>query len=286
MSINPDLCVRDGLCARVCGKVFAPGAKGEPPVVAHEDSCNSCGHCVLMCPTGAISVTGCFPETIHQAEAAQMPGYEQTRELIVTRRSIRNFLPKPVGKETLEKVIECARYAPSAKNSQSTRFTVIEDNTRLRSISEATARWLGGVSRKLSNPLWRTLYRLAGERDVDEIKRWVGQFARMEEKTRSGSDAILFNAPALILFHADRRTRFASENASLAAGNAMLGAHSLGLGAFYAGYVVTACSRDKAVRDLIPLAKEPKGLRRPRPRLALPLLPRWIERNPSGINWL
>lgn len=47
---------------------------------------------------------------------------------IKTRRSVRNFQDKKVDKETIEKIIELATYAPSACNIQGWRFVIIEDD--------------------------------------------------------------------------------------------------------------------------------------------------------------
>ena len=49
-----------------------------------------------------------------------------TLEAIKSRRSIRRFLDKPVSREDLETVIQAAAWAPSAKNSQTWRFTVVQ----------------------------------------------------------------------------------------------------------------------------------------------------------------
>ena len=53
---------------------------------------------------------------------------------ILTRRSVRNFLDKPVDHETLEQVIATAAYAPSWKNTQISRYIAIEDRTVLDAI--------------------------------------------------------------------------------------------------------------------------------------------------------
>ena len=50
-----------------------------------------------------------------------------TYESILTRRSTRKYLNKPVSKELLEKIIETGRYAPSGGNSQSNHFIVIQN---------------------------------------------------------------------------------------------------------------------------------------------------------------
>jgi nitroreductase len=48
-------------------------------------------------------------------------------DLVRKRRSIRRFLPRPVGREKLLTCLEAARLAPSASNSQPWRFLVIDD---------------------------------------------------------------------------------------------------------------------------------------------------------------
>lgn len=58
----------------------------------------------------------------------------ETRDCILTRRSVRKFLNKPVDRETLEQVIATAAYAPSWKNTQISRYIAIEDRTVLDTI--------------------------------------------------------------------------------------------------------------------------------------------------------
>ena len=53
--------------------------------------------------------------------------YEALLDLVKTRRSIRAFTDQPVSEETVEKVIEAARWAPSGANSQPWEFIVIRD---------------------------------------------------------------------------------------------------------------------------------------------------------------
>src|SRR5271157_1678014 len=286
VTIDPERCQKEGLCVRICQKVFSQEAKGSVPIVAHEASCNSCGHCVLVCPSGAIRQVDCPPEKIHPVQPDLMPSYEQVREMIAARRSIRTFQERPVEKEIIEKVIDGARFAPSLKNTQSTRFTVVQDKTLLHAIASSTAQWLGKVANRLKNPLWRKLYTLRGERDVKQVLRWIEQLDLMAEKMSQNIDLVLFGAPLLVLFHADETMRSADVNATLALHNAMMLASSLGLGSFYTGYVVTACSHDRAVPRLLDLPRKQKvygGLALGYPAIQFS---RWIDRRPAQIRWL
>jgi len=286
VTIDQDRCKKDGLCVRICQKVFRQEAQGSVPIVAHAASCNSCGQCVLVCPSGAIRQIDCPPEIVHPVRTDLMPSYEQMREMIVARRSIRTFQERPVEREIIEKVINAARFAPSAKNAQSTQFIVAQDKSLLHNIASSTAQWLGKIAKRLKNPLWRKLYLMTGESDAEQITRWIGQFDLIAEKMREGVDLILFGAPVLLLFHADKRMRFADVNATLALHNATMIAASLGLGSFYTGYVVTACSHDKAVPRLIDLARREKvygGLALGYPAIQFS---RWIDRRPAQVRWL
>lgn len=48
-----------------------------------------------------------------------------TLEAITTRRSVRRFLPDVPTREVIEKIIDAARFAPSWKNTQTARYTVV-----------------------------------------------------------------------------------------------------------------------------------------------------------------
>ncbi len=59
-------------------------------------------------------------------------------EAIRTRKSVRSFLDRPVEDDKLERILEAARLAPSAKNYQEWRFIVVKDfGTRRRLIPAA-----------------------------------------------------------------------------------------------------------------------------------------------------
>ena len=53
--------------------------------------------------------------------------YEDFLALIKKRRSIRSFRTDPVPDESVDKIIEAARYAPSGANSQPWEFIVVKD---------------------------------------------------------------------------------------------------------------------------------------------------------------
>lgn len=68
-------------------------------------------------------------------------------ELVRTRRSIRRYRPDPVPEELLRQVLEAARWAPSAINSQPWHFLVITDAGRRAALAEK-ARYMGIITSK------------------------------------------------------------------------------------------------------------------------------------------
>ncbi|MEM5948452.1 nitroreductase family protein [Spirochaetia bacterium 38H-sp] len=58
-------------------------------------------------------------------------------EEIKNRVSIRKFLPEPIEKDTVLRILEAGRLAPSAKNRQAWRFIAIQKDTMRKKIQEA-----------------------------------------------------------------------------------------------------------------------------------------------------
>lgn len=57
-------------------------------------------------------------------------------EIVKGRRSIRKFINKRVERDKIENVIKLASYAPSWKNTQISRYTVVEDRKCIKEIAE------------------------------------------------------------------------------------------------------------------------------------------------------
>jgi len=60
-------------------------------------------------------------------------------EAIKTRRSVRSYKPDPVPEESLERILEAARLAPSGNNAQAWKFVVVKDEERRKKLVEAAA---------------------------------------------------------------------------------------------------------------------------------------------------
>lgn len=61
-------------------------------------------------------------------------------DIIVGRRSVRQFLARPVERKTLERLVDAGRLAPSAANLQPLEFLVVDDEA-VRAKIFPTLRW-------------------------------------------------------------------------------------------------------------------------------------------------
>jgi len=289
--INTEKCKKDGLCAMVCAYgIFKQEDKGTNPKIDDHmrERCYRCGHCVAVCPHGAISHSF-FPQgTVTPINEESLPSYEQVLELIHSRRSYRIFKDKPVAKDVIEKVLEAARFAPSGHNVQSTEFIAIQDKKTVHRIAELTADGISKMVGYTKNPIGRFMMRRAlGKRGAATIIEMASEIEGMVSLFKSGTDLILRNAPVLMLFCADKAGgTFAGVNANLALHNAALAVEAIGLGCFYAGFVVEFGERDNRIPQLVSLPETHAifgALAMGYPKLKFKS---WPERNPAKVNWI
>jgi nitroreductase len=62
------------------------------------------------------------------------------RDVIKARLSIRSYLDRPVGEESLQRILEAARQAPSACNRQPWHFFVIRDEAVRKALEAIVTR--------------------------------------------------------------------------------------------------------------------------------------------------
>jgi nitroreductase len=59
----------------------------------------------------------------------------ETLQAIKSRHSIRQFSSKPIPKEAILKLLDCARFAPTARNVQPWQFIVVSDPNKRNSLA-------------------------------------------------------------------------------------------------------------------------------------------------------
>ena len=224
-SVDPEKCNKDGICVQVCPVRIIEQASNSDvptPVEDAEKHCISCGHCVTVCPTAALSHRDMSPEDCPQLQKEWQLSPEQTEHFLRSRRSIRNYKQEPVEKEKLEQVINIASHAPSGHNRQPVKWRVIYNKSDLQNISEHVVDWMRHLMKEQPD--------FAHSLHMDRV------LAGWE----AGLDPITRDAPHAILTHAPESDPTAQAACTIALSYLELAAPSLGLGGCWAGFVNAA----------------------------------------------
>lgn len=137
------------------------------------------------------------------------------REVLRSRRAVRDFTSDPVPPQALRRLIDAAIQAPSAMNDQPWRFSVVTDAAMLFKMSTLAKRHLMMCLDVLPKP--------------DHFR-----------DTFSDPNIHLFhNAPAMVVISADSANLWVTEDCTLAAENLMLAACENGLGTCWVGFAQT-----------------------------------------------
>ncbi|MFW5735085.1 MAG: nitroreductase family protein [Oceanidesulfovibrio sp.] len=230
IEIDYDKCVKDRICIRACPYfLFKDSGDGSPVLVENAEAlCIECGHCLAVCPFGAISLNGVDQESLPDRIPALDPAAEAVEQLFTFRRSIRAYKKTPVERALLAKLADISRYAPTAVNNQPVHWTMVDSKDALTGLVDHTAAFM----------------------------RENGMLVHLADAWDKGVDAILRGAPALAVAHASTKALNPLTDCVIAATTMELAAAAHGLGACWAGLIARAASQNAGVRELLQLPED------------------------------
>lgn len=125
----------------------------------------------------------------------------ETIKVIYNRRSIRKYKPQQITDSEVKQILDCALYAPNARNQQMWHFTVIQNKDML-------------------------------DRMVNIIKENImhSGIEFLIERASAPYYNTFYNAPTVILVTGDEKTQFVQFECGAAAQNIALAAKSLHIG--------------------------------------------------------
>lgn len=239
LTIDQEKCNKDGLCALDCPigliqmdtegdgfPVEAPGA---------EAACLQCGHCVAVCPQGALNLNALPRDLFPEIDKELTVSTDQAIQFLRARRSIRHYKDRPVEKAAIEELINVARYAPTAGNSQLVHWTVFTDPSDLKTIARQTVDCI---------------------RDIVETQpadTYPPYLPLLVAGWDSGFDVVLRGAPALIVASAPKENLSGLVDLTLALSYLDLVAVTMGLGACWIGLVRRALGAWEPIQKTINL---------------------------------
>ena len=256
IEIDHQTCDKEGLCVQVCAEgVFEKEDKKSVPNVAHPERCFFCGQCVAVCPGDAITHHGLKMANFlpHTAEMDIKP--DALQGFLRMRRSVRNYNQKrPVRRETVEKLIDAARYAPTGSNAQSLEHIVINSRETMDKLASLCVDLL---RQKVSLFQDEAALSDLDQRVASRIRADLPFYSSVISEYQAGKDPFFYQAPVLIVTHADLTiTSCPLEDATLASYQMMLMAQSLGLGTCFIGNLYEFANESSTVREMLAIPSE------------------------------
>ena len=250
--IDMKRCTRCGLCVLACKSFTIIDAGGMPRVAPDNGlGCIGCGHCMAVCPADAVTVSGrrlspedAFPLPPKAARAT--PGALEA--LLVSRRSVREFSGREVGKQAVERILAMAASAPMGIPPTDVGVTVINGRERVQDLA-ADIVSVFGKWRSFFNPVVMKAARLfMGRYDAEMMRDFILPVIGMIiDARKGGADYLFYHAPCVLLFH---QSPYADPvDGQIACTYAMIAAESMGLGTCMIGTVAHALNMEKKLKE-------------------------------------
>ena len=260
-NINQEICSRCKLCIEVCpGNILGINQSEEVYFIPERKSiCLNCGQCMAICSSKAITVNGLSYANDFIDVPENNIDYSKFVDFLANRRSVRNFKDIPIPNEIIDKILDSISYAPFGAEPNKMNITVVNDRKKIESVLPHIEKFLENIIKWIENPISSYMIkRKNGPEKFNTLKNHLYPMAKLGNYKLEFGDRITRNAPALIIFHANREAEACTNNSLVYATYAMLAAHSLGLGATMIEIVPAALNRVKEVRNIfrIPIENE------------------------------
>jgi nitroreductase/NAD-dependent dihydropyrimidine dehydrogenase PreA subunit len=224
-NLDREKCKRDGLCSADCPAqiIVQADRKSFPSLLENgEEFCIHCGHCVAVCPYGALALDSMSPEAYLPIQKELLPDADTVKNFLRTRRSIRQYKEKAVSQKILADLMDTTRYAHTASNAQQVHWTVFQNPKDVRNLAGLVVDFMKIVLPAMADP--------------ERAKR----MQRLVDAWAGGRDCILRGAPNLIVAHSPADQPFAATDCAIALTYLELFAYAKGMGTCWAGYFTLA----------------------------------------------
>jgi nitroreductase/ferredoxin len=234
--VDESKCKKDGICAAECPVAIIKLKDNEnyPQLVPGGDqACLVCGHCVAVCPHGALSHAQIPLGDCPPIKKELVINDEQAIQFLRSRRSIRFFKERPVTRENIQHLIDVARYAPTASNAQVLEWQVFSDKDQIKNFAKITIDFFRSQIQKAPDDPRASYLPLL-------IAAWD-----------FGYDAVLRGAPALVVASAPKEASSGMVDLSLALSYLELAATTMNLGTCWAGLLQGALLGNPDLKEAV-----------------------------------
>jgi nitroreductase len=199
--------------------------------------CIACGHCMAICPSGAVQITG---RTLSADDLFELPdkqnaaAYGQLFSLLNSRRSIREFKDIPVDDEMISKILNAARTAPMGLPPSDVNVLIFNNREKGNDFAREYCSYLENMRWFISDLFLFLMRPLWGKANDELFRNFIKPlFHTYIENMRKGVNLVTYDAPLTMYFYGTPYSDPADP--IIAATYAMISAEALGLGSCMLG---------------------------------------------------
>jgi len=287
VTVDPQRCSACGRCAEICPSGTLKRVDGAVRTGAADFlGCIACGHCLLTCPRDAIRVVG---RRLSSADFRPLPDESpataaQLDALLLSRRSVRRFLPQEVERTKVEQILEMVATAPMGIPPSEVGVVVISGREKMRKFTAESIAWFRRM-KPILHPVTLALMRpFIGRKGYETFRDFIRPLMdQILREADAGRDVFTYDAPLGLLFHGSPYDDGADRH--IATTYAMVAAQALGFGSCMIGTSV-ALDRNLAFKKQYGIPEKNK--------LGLLLLVGYpdvtfhhsLRRQLGGVNWM
>ncbi len=124
-----------GACVKDCGFGILAMKDGKPVIrEGREDGCMNCQHCLAVCPKGAVTINGVGAGDCRAL--GQMPQPDEIANLLMSRRSVRQFVKADIPRGEIENLLAALKYVPTGCNLRHLAFRVVDGAAKMASLRQ------------------------------------------------------------------------------------------------------------------------------------------------------
>jgi nitroreductase/NAD-dependent dihydropyrimidine dehydrogenase PreA subunit len=260
IQIDEEKCKKDNICIIECPfNLLRENESGIPEMIeGGETNCMVCGHCLAICPSGAVSLNGISPDSCDASQKNIIVDPQTMEALLKNRRSVRVYKDKSIERDTVGHLMDMIRWVPSSKNTQPLHWKLVDDRAKIREMAGLTVQWFEETN---AFP--------------DIVAAWKG-----------GEDMILRNAPLIAIAHVAKNALNPTTDACIATASLELAAMSYGIGSFWTGFFMRAANNYTPLKAFLKLPENHAvfaGLALGYPKFKYHKIP---NRQASKVTWM